>query len=203
MNPGPAQVLTCPFCGQKKEILLLMSGNTFGATLWSDNKQEAPMLPTISDIQKCPKCGKYYFRSRQREKYEGFSWDTGTLTFLEMKEAFAQLTNEKPKLNHKEQVSLRWTLHHAYNDYYHRTDEKKTVAKSDHVLFCENALWLIDNFLRDNILKAEFYREIGEFEKAKAMIDSVQPNNDFVKSIAQQIRQRIDNKETEVFVIEH
>lgn len=48
MLPGNPQILTCPYCGQTKNIMSLLSGNTFGAQLWSDNKQIAPMLPEIS-----------------------------------------------------------------------------------------------------------------------------------------------------------
>ena len=50
MMPGPAQILTCPYCGEKKKIMSLLSGNTFGAKLWSDNKKISPMLPEISLI---------------------------------------------------------------------------------------------------------------------------------------------------------
>ena len=94
MNPGHSQSLTCPYCGEKKDIMSLISGNTFGATIWSDNKRVAPMLPDISIIQKCPKCRKYYFRTRQEAVFseDDYSFDRGVLTFPEMKEAFKQLS---------------------------------------------------------------------------------------------------------------
>ena len=69
MTPGNPQILTCPFCGTEKQIMSLVSGNTFGAEYWSDNKQIARMLPEISYIQKCPHCGKYYIKSRQDVKF--------------------------------------------------------------------------------------------------------------------------------------
>ena len=69
MMPGNPQILTCPFCGKEKEIMSLVSGNTFGSELWSDNKQIAPMLPEISYVQKCPHCGKYFIKGRQAVKY--------------------------------------------------------------------------------------------------------------------------------------
>ena len=52
MNLGPARILTCPHCGAKKEVLSLLSGNTFGQQVWSDNKTIAPMLPRVSFVQK-------------------------------------------------------------------------------------------------------------------------------------------------------
>lgn len=33
MISGPADVLSCPFCGGKKEFMSLASGNTFRATI--------------------------------------------------------------------------------------------------------------------------------------------------------------------------
>ena len=64
MTPGNPQIFTCPFCGEKKEIMTLASGNTFGAELWSDNKRIAPMLPEISLVQKCPKLYPYKAKGR-------------------------------------------------------------------------------------------------------------------------------------------
>ena len=59
MKPAPAQLYACPYCGKKKPMLSLMSGNTFGGELWSDGRTIYPMFPRISAIQKCPNCGKY------------------------------------------------------------------------------------------------------------------------------------------------
>ena len=61
MTIGPACRLTCPHCGGHKYIESIMSGNTFRGTMWSDGKKDYPMLPSPSPIQRCPKCGKYYF----------------------------------------------------------------------------------------------------------------------------------------------
>ena len=51
---GNAEIVKCPYCGTKKELINLVSGNTFGAVYWSDNKRIAPMLPQASPVQKCP-----------------------------------------------------------------------------------------------------------------------------------------------------
>jgi uncharacterized Zn-finger protein len=61
MTIGPPLKKECPYCGEIKKLLSLNSGNTFGGTHWSDTKSEYPMLPSVSDVQKCPGCGKYYF----------------------------------------------------------------------------------------------------------------------------------------------
>ena len=105
------------------------------------------MLPEISFVQKCPHCGKYYIRTRQAVKYEGNgndngsinlpSFERGLLTFPEMKEAFAQLTQEG-FTDFEEEATVHLMLHHAYNDYYYRNDDQKDTREEDQKLFHEN-----------------------------------------------------------------
>ena len=202
MKIGYPLILTCPFCGKEKKIMSLVSGNTFDSELWSDNKQIAPMQPEISYVQKCPHCGKYYIIRRQivKSAKEGYSFEQGLLTFPEMKEAFAQLS-EEGFIDKKEEGNVRMMLHHAYNDYYYRYDHKKDVQEDDKKLFRENGLWLIKNLLTDNVMKAEFYREIGDMETAKNILDSVVVEDDFLKQIVSSIRERIENNNSDVFKI--
>lgn len=61
MTLGNPTRLTCPHCGKVKHIMSIASGNTFGATLWSDTKHDYPMLKSPSSVQRCPHCGHYYF----------------------------------------------------------------------------------------------------------------------------------------------
>lgn len=203
MIPGKPQILTCPFCGKEKKIMSLVSGNTFGSELWSDNKQIALMLPEISYIQKCPHCEKYYIKERQSVKYakKGYSDEQGLLTFPETKKAFAQLSAEG-FIDKEEEGNVRMMLHHAYNDYYYRNSEKKVILEEDQKLFHENGLWLVNNLITDNVMKAEFYREIGDIKTAKDVLDSVVVKDDFLKQIVSSIRERIKNNNCEVFRIQ-
>jgi hypothetical protein len=203
MMPGNPRILICPFCGKEKEIMSLISGNTFGAELWSDNKQIAPMLPEISYVQKCPHCGKYYITGRQEVKYakDGYSFEKGLLTYPEMKEAFTQIS-EEGFLNEKEEINVRMMLHHAYNDYYYRTEEKKVISEEDKALFHDNGIWLINNLITDSVMKAEFYREIGELDTARDILDSVTVEDEFLKRIVTAIRDRLEINNCEVFKIQ-
>ena len=93
-------------------------------------------------------------------------------------------------------------LHHAYNDYYFRNGSHRTVAEADQKLFRENALWLIENIIYDNAMKAEFYRETGDMEKAKVLIEKVSVENEFMKKLVATIKEKIKKGETAVFLIE-
>ena len=202
MNVGNAQILTCPFCGEKKEVMSLLSGNTIGGEMWSDNKCIYPMLPEISFIQKCPHCGKFYIMTKQEEVYAeaSHSFQKGLLTYDEMKQAFAQLI-EEGELTHNEEVSVRMMLHHAHNDIF-RGEQERNFTDAELTLFRENALWLIENLITDAVMKAEFYREIGEFEKAKSILDEVQVSNDFYRTLVEKIQEKSAQRDSVVFRIQ-
>lgn len=203
MIPGNSRILVCPSCGGEKEVMSLLSANNFGAELWSDNKQIAPMAPEVSYVQKCPHCGKYYVTERQEVKYaeESWSFETGSLSYPEMKEAFFQLLREG-FVDTWEEAAVRMMLHQAYNDYYYRSGDNREINAEDKSLFCENGFWLTENALVDGVLKAEFYREMGEMNAAKCMLDSVKVEDRFLKRVVSGIRDRVKANDCAVFKIQ-
>lgn len=135
--------MKCPFCSEKKALMSLLSGNTIGAKIWSDMKQMAPMLPRVSPVQKCPKCGCYYLEYKQvLEESKNESFERGDLSYSEWKEAYRQfcikyeeitidercfLFSKKKKsikiwsdLDEKDWNNVRLWLIQAYNDNYYR-----------------------------------------------------------------------------------
>lgn len=142
MITGPANVLSCPFCGGKKEVMSIASGNTFEGIVWSDTRSEYPMLPQVSPIQRCPHCKKYYFFEQAKKEYskdpesEMRSFmELGNLSFLELKDAIRQMESQPIT------KTQRWILNHqffmAYNDAFRRHPEKVAFPPSeeDEVLF--------------------------------------------------------------------
>ena len=202
MNPGKPQIVKCPFCGAEKELLSLMSGNTFGAIYWSDNKRDAPMLPRVSYVQKCPKCGKYYIKSRQEVRYaeDGFCLELGTLTYPEMKEAFAQLKDEGFN-DVDEECNVRVLLLHTYNDYFFRGELDKQPSEEDKEFIVKNIHWLIENWAQDDILKAELYREAGDMNEAIEILDNVNVTEEFLVKIKNEIVRLAKAGDSSVFVI--
>jgi hypothetical protein len=51
-------------------------------------------------------------------------------------------------------------------------------------------------------MKAEFYREIGDIETAKNLLDTVVVEDDFLKKIVSSIRKRLEINNCEVFKIQ-
>ncbi len=60
-------------------------------------------------------------------------------------------------------------------------------------------MWLIQNIITDNVMKAEFYREIGDFDEAKSILDEVPVSDDFYKSLVERIQEKIANRDSAVF----
>jgi len=67
MTEGPTMVYKCPKCKEEVRRRSLLSGNTFGATYFSDGKRTAPMLPEFPAIVKCGKCGGFFWLENGEE----------------------------------------------------------------------------------------------------------------------------------------
>ena len=177
MIPGPANILTCPFCRGKKEVMSLISGNTFGATVWSDTRRDYPMLPEVSPIQQCPDCHKYYFIDQAKSEYSksehSHSFELGKLNYAELKEAHEQLSCLS--LNKMQ----RWVLNHqlfmAYNDCFRRYPEIVAFPPSyaDVELYEQTITELLNGIDKSSdyeLFHAELLRESGRFAEAKEIL---------------------------------
>ena len=204
MIPGNAKIVKCPYCGTKKELFTMLSGNTFGATFWSDNKRVAPMLPMVSPVQKCPSCGKYYFEFKNRcGEGDSHSFALGELTYPEWKEAYAQFLAEG--VDDKTRNNVRFWLIHSYNDYFHRSKEAPQPSEEDFEFFSKTVVEFIDSFnwnkAADLLMKAELYREANMMQECRQVLDSIpfdQLNEDH-KGIFEGIRLRMEKNDHVVF----
>jgi hypothetical protein len=61
MMPGPDMIVACPHCQTLARYGTLHSGNTFGATQWTDGKMIAPMLPRPPEFVRCRECRGFYW----------------------------------------------------------------------------------------------------------------------------------------------
>jgi hypothetical protein len=67
MTPGPIVIKSCPHCNQPFKILTIDSGNTFGATIWTDGNMIAPMWIEYPLVIKCPSCGRVFWEEEARK----------------------------------------------------------------------------------------------------------------------------------------
>lgn len=204
MLPANALILICPYCKGEKPVLQLMSGNTFGGTQWSDLKSEYPMLLRPSVIQKCPHCGKYYFAQNVETKEgDDCSGDLGELTFEQIKEALTQF--DKDWLSIDDEIELHLLFVHIYNDTFQReaVAKEETPTSEDKNLFEKQVLRLLQIWKTEPLLKAEFYREIGEFSQCIQILDTQRENDPFKEKIASKVRMLAEEHKSYAFVIEN
>lgn len=203
MNPGKAKIIKCPFCGEEKELMTLVSGNTCGARWWSDGKMIAPMLPQTSPVQKCPKCGKYYFEFLQPyEESENWSFELGEMSYQEWKKAYQQFLNDN--VQEELLLSVEFWLIQAYNDNYRGSSE--FVLPEEDVAFVAGIIkeyvakqnWNGNNSL---LLKAELCREAGEMEDCCKVLSSIDQETlqDFEVKIFAAIKEKMEIGDRRVF----
>ena len=199
MLPAYSALLRCPHCGALKEVLQLMSGNTIGATLWSDTKHIAPMLPRVSHIQRCPTCGKYFFRTQdvmagRSDRYGG---GTGDLPLEYLKQALAQL-----QPTGDDESALRFYILWAFNDRYGNM-EQSDIPIEEWEYHMNNVQHLLQMDI-DNLFRAELYREIGDFEKAIQILETLEVTNDkkdLYNQMIQQTYRQAQQHNRKIFVL--
>lgn len=66
MKPGPDQLYECPKCSNRIQRGSMMSGNTFGARLYSDGRMDAPMMPSYPNLIACNRCRELLWLDRMK-----------------------------------------------------------------------------------------------------------------------------------------
>ncbi len=209
MTPGPANVLSCPFCGGTKEVMSLISGNTFGATVWSDTRRHYPMLPEVSPIQECPHCHKYYFIEQAKQKHPDDSksgrrgiGELGNLTFRQLFEAKKQM--EALTLTKMQRWILNHQLFMAYNDCFSREPENMTIPPSDddkeiYDRTIAELLYGIDQSEDYDLFHAELLRETGRFDEATEIL--LQHSSEDDRWVVNAMLRHIEQSDTAPFLL--
>lgn len=214
MLPGPPLLVECPKCGHEKRLMSLTSGNTFGARQWSDSYREAPMLPRLSEVQKCPDCHGYFLLSHAQQHYDNsedapFATDTGRLTYEEMKEALCLLDTDS--LSSEDEINIRFEFLHRYNDAfrqdsYESVEENPTRNEADKKLHKENLKAFVRLFDENDKyytpILAELYRESGDFDKCLKLLNNYKPESDYLKKFINTMRKKAKKKDDMVFLLE-
>ena len=201
MIPATPNILKCPHCGGLSRLSSIISGNTCGMVQWSDTKRYTPMLPSISTVQKCPSCEKYFFYERGLivgtcESYGNSSW--GHLSYASLKDALEQLQPTGDK-----EIKLRIMILHGYNDYYGGCPGTKLPSDApanERIYFEKNARRLIELMPENKVFCAELYRELGEFEQALAILNNITADG-YMAQIVEQLKERALMNDSSVFVL--
>lgn len=123
---------------------------------------------------------------------------TGDLNFEEAREALEQLYESS---NEKRRFILRLYVLYAFNDKYGREGLKYLLDCKDYLYFVENCREMIKMEQTNSTLRAELYREIGEFDRCVQYLDSLEPAGEYENQVREQIRQRALDQDRMVFAL--
>ena len=185
MIPGPDQIISCPHCKGLAKYRTLTSGNTLGATVRSDGKKIFPMLPLPPAVVKCQHCKMGYWLVDAEEvgtvdlwgeknQKVNPEWAAAKKVEEPTEEEYYLFIDAKLAKTPQQEKTLRILAWWRRNDV-HRTQEEANLSISD---ACrenlEELLKLIDQENDEGqLMKGEVLRELGQFEDAKQVLDSV------------------------------
>lgn len=183
MLPGPTILYKCPNCGNLLSNESLISGNTFGAKLYSDGKQFAPMLPDFPRLSKCKKCDTIFWLDEAAEtgSYEwgdpiSTEWQhADTAEFLLLPEYFEALTQGLGQRKADESY-IRQQIWWAYNDRVRRGQPVFATEKDEasYRANCTRLMALLDpEDTSQYIMIAELKRNLADFNGCLQMMQQL------------------------------
>lgn len=201
--PGPILIIPCPACGFTGKKKALLSGNNFGAELWSDGKQIAPMLPEYPYLVRCKKCRKFFF-AEDDNSIDELSWgeynyvdkwkDVKFFKFPTFRQYIAALGSGL------DEKYIRYSAFKSFNDYIRKNREHRiTPEMREH--HHENMNRLSELFATESTDELfsliEVNRQLGRFDKCKELLEKV--NDKDLDWIKEQFAGEIDKKNRKLF----
>ena len=169
----PDSIYKCPNCGSLFKRGSLISGNTFGAKLYSDGKTDAPMLPEFPVLTICRKCNTLLdIRAlKEIEKAEIHSQHIEykyipNANFLEMNDLYRAL-EKFPEYELDIRLDIWW-----------KWNRSTILEEKQYEDNCRALLKLLDpKDENQKIMMAELWRNLGEFNKCMELINSLPVHN--------------------------
>ncbi|MDX1673128.1 MAG: hypothetical protein R3211_12385 [Balneolaceae bacterium] len=224
MMPGFDKLIECPrrSCSHKMIRHTLESGNTSGATRWTDGRFDAPMLPQYPDFTRCPECGWFFWVEQAEEvgalpggmpipdDEEEFSeWREATEVQEPTFEQYLEALETKLARWPDPEKNLRLRAWQKYNDRFRPDPEKGeqtapikwTPASRENA---NNVLMLLDEWhLEESLCKAELLRELGRFGLALQMLDILEERHPDhrLRDTAERIQELAETGNSELAVV--
>lgn len=199
MRVGPRKIKECDSCGQLILQHTILSGNTFNAVYWSDGKVEAPMLPDFPLLVKCPRCNgllwiddlvtiedKDIIHALEcKEMTDFFSGLAGNseahsskyddcdlpvaYNYPNLKDYILYVKSKTQTVDREIYIRIRaWW---SGNDARRNCDLVESMAEEEIINIVSLKSLLNINNTHEKIMKAEIYRELGQFDRALDLLD--------------------------------
>jgi hypothetical protein len=164
-------VRECPHCKAHVVQEETVSGNTIGATYWTDGKREAKMLPDHPWLAKCPACQGLFWVDEAFEMDIGFDAAKGKQQVLALSEKELLRFLAGPALPRDKELYVRVSAWRRANDAWRRNPNATPAFSKDQ----EQNLKALSDMLDEKepnqrMLKAEIARELGEFDECLGLL---------------------------------
>jgi hypothetical protein len=210
MLPGPDQIVACPHCKALASYRTLMSGNTFGARVWTDGKQVAPMLSRPPEIAKCGQCGECFWLADAKEigtvdhgadqgKDVDPAWSSAQSIKEPSEEEYYEALRKGLAADARQERTLRvlawWPRNDAFRDVTHRESTNVAAASGTWRRNLEALVGLLDEVNdNDRLIQAEVLRELGKFGSSREVLERVTSAS--CATIVRQLRCLCDAQDT-------
>ncbi len=189
--PPIPTLVSCPKCSQHFTLYTAVSGNTFGATYWTDGWIAAPMLPPDRDVVVCPYCQQPVWAQDckavepARKRNDEYAWmndeqehdpyerckgfEVAHAADLEEWKSLLHPLPEDPDRERYLRTRIWWRM----NDRRRDSDVETPPDDEEVINMITLAAILIESEPSDLVMKAEIMRELGRFRLAAALIRRV------------------------------
>ena len=188
MLPGPNIVRECHSCHEYFIQASILSGNTFGAKFWPDGKMEAPMMPNAPAYVGCPHCKTSFWIEDTKEvgQYKWGEKNTNTfanaISYIEPSDEIYLQGLKDSNLTKDREIYLRANLMRLYNDVNRDQKTQKPSTEAQKNNWTKLIEILEAESTEDKLLKAEVYREMGDFNQAKKTLQG-EFDEDYMQSL--------------------
>lgn len=211
MLPGPDQVIACPMCQTLARYGTLLSGNTIGARTWTDGKQVAPMLPHPPAVVRCGQCKEVYWLAEAHEigevdRWSGEdpanpAWSAAPEVEEPEEQEYYRALDQGLASNSEEERTLRvlawWRGNDPEREGADAPAPRAQEAAARWKANLEALIGLVDeDDDGDRLMKAELFRQLGEFDRATAMLDRV--SSPSVAGVVRQFRSLCEARDMRV-----
>lgn len=191
MIPDRGKRIKCPGCRKRARTFTLVSGNTCGATCWTDGRAHTGMLPIPPAATRCRECRCYFWICKPKETEKWIPYDS----LCEAPASYRPSWNDPPyvyPLTADEYVEAAGTLaRNIVQERFFRirawwagdpsfwpvaSESEKPVVGWVNELRCaantERLLEILDaSDVRQQLLRAEIMRQLERFDEAMKLIE--------------------------------
>lgn len=197
---GQTSYKCCENCQQPVAIVPLLSGNPMGGTLWSDGHMDAPQLPEQELLGKCGHCGEIACLAELQDYAGPAAVDNAA------DHAFKPLTLDDYRML-VDHIDLIDASYHLYlrlkcwqlgNHPRRQADAERPLSENE-TENLQQLLMLFGDDEPDRLLKAEVFRQLGDFERAENAL--VGPFHSQAGDIVSRLRELVRQRQSQLAVI--